>query len=144
MKRALCIVLALAMLLSLGGCGGELPHFVREVDDLDNFHCHVYLLPDDEALTLHGDDAKAAYRLVTESLRNAEETTDGPGDEQIDMVFYTGDVNPLDDTVEFEKQYGCYAVGAIGVVMYVASVSASFSHHFQVDPSVYTALLKMM
>lgn len=142
MKRTLC--LALVLLFLLCGCGGELPFFVRDVDDLDNFHCHVYLSPSDETITLDGDDAKEAYRIVTKALRGAESVTDGPGDEQVDLIFYTGDTDPLDDIVGTENQYGCYAVGASGVVMYVASVETSHSFHYQAKPSVYEKIIKLL
>ena len=144
MKRALCLVLALAMLLSLGGCGGELPHFVKDVDDLTDFRCYI-ATNEDETVLLRDDDAKAVYHLITEALRDMQEATDSPSGKRIGMVFYVGDSeNPLLDYDGVEQEYGDYSVAENGVGMYTASVWFSSSIGYQVKPSVYTALLKMM
>lgn len=140
MKRIFCLLAAMTLLLC--SCGSEPPFFVKEIDDLTDFHC--CLTHGDDSVVLHGDDAKAAYHLITDTLRILEDSDDSPSGDQIGAVFYVGDVNPLSDTVPFEQQYGDYSVWENGIGLYVASVSASSGFNYQVGPSVYTSLLKMI
>ncbi len=141
MKRVICLLSV--MLLLLCGCGGELPYFVKDVDDLTDFHC--YIAHDGDTTVLHDDDAKASYHLITEALRDMKEPDTSPSGKQIGMIFYVGDSNdPVADAVPFAQQYGDYMVAENGVGLYVASIESSSGHGYQVDPSVYTALLKMM
>lgn len=140
MKRLFCLTLALLLLLC--GCGGELPYFVKDVDDLTDFRC--YLIHGGDSVILKDDDAKVAYHLITDALRDMEDTTTAPDGAQISMLFYIGNSNPYSDIVPLDKQYGSYSVAENGVGLYVASIESSSGHGYQVDPSVYTAILEMM
>ncbi len=140
MKRVICLLSV--MLLLLCGCGGELPFFVKDVSESTDFRCHMSC--GDSETVLYGDDAKAAYDLITEALRNMQDTTEGPKGQSIGMIFWVGDGDPRTDTVPFDRQYGCYSVSEEGIGMYVATIDTSCSFHYQVKPAVYTALLKMM
>ncbi len=143
MKRALCLALVLAILILLCGCGGDLPHFVKDVDDLTDFHC--FLSNNEETTVLHDDDAKAVYRLITEALRDMDEATDSPSGDQVGMIFYVGDSeNPILDSVGHEQQYGSYSVAENGVGMYLADIAFSAGIHYEVKPSVYTAILEWL
>lgn len=140
MKRIIC--LAIVMLLLLCGCGGELPFFVKDVDDLTDFRC--YLIHGGDSVILQDDDAKEAYHLITDALRDMEDTTTAPDGAQISMFFYVGDSNPYTDIVPLDKQYGSYSVAENGVGLYVASASASAGFNYQVDPSIFTAFHEMI
>lgn len=140
MKRIICLLAAIAILLC--GCGGELPSFVKDVDDLADFRC--YLIHGGDSVILQDDDAKEAYHLITDALRDMEDTATAPDGAQISMFFYVGDSNPYTDIVPLDKQYGSYSVAENGVGLYVASASASAGFNYQVDPSIFTAFHEMI
>ena len=92
----------------------------------------------DEAWTLDGEDAKALYDSLAQSLRKTAPRHDNTAEASVKLSFHS------DDVALFDGELGHYWIYENGYVVYSRSLYTSALHYYEIDGSAYEEILALL